>query len=261
MILRWMSFTKGLYKYNYTATSKSLHHQRHWLLKGRGHMRGFSKTSTEKASVWAVSENRAGPKANLNPVCSSGSVCILRTTLVEVLGLPPSKPKMFLHEILRYPTVRRKFLASGWPTEYEYMPYSDEYRLYFPFVWLYCQEFILSWLVNDQSTRFTCDNVQHKYSPNMGNSSMFCKPLLAAEQYFSQRTWKRLIMWIQTWYWPLGLWRQSLRACAKVKTAKFWECWLYTPTIITWLEISKEATEATARKTSGCFIEWLILII
>lgn len=57
----------------------------------------FSKTSTEKTSVWAPSENRAGPKANLKPVCSSGTVCPLRTTLAEVLGLPPSPTKTYLH--------------------------------------------------------------------------------------------------------------------------------------------------------------------
>lgn len=94
MILRQMPLSRGPYKHNYTASLKSMRHQRQWFLKACDHMRGFSKTSTERILVWAPSKNRVCPKANLKPVCSSSTVCALRTTLAEVLGLPPPSTKL-----------------------------------------------------------------------------------------------------------------------------------------------------------------------
>lgn len=129
MILR---FTRGLYKYNYTATSKSPHHQRHWFLKARDHMRGFSKTSTEETSVWAPSENRAGPKTNLKPVCSPSTVCTLRTTLAiaEVLGRPPFQTKT-LHQPVTHKDASF-WLQVGQQKECGHVPYNEEYLVYCP---------------------------------------------------------------------------------------------------------------------------------
>lgn len=62
-IWRLTPLTRGLYKYNCTSTSKSLHHQRHWFLKAPDHMRGFSETSDERTSVWGIHlKDRDSPK-------------------------------------------------------------------------------------------------------------------------------------------------------------------------------------------------------
>ncbi|KAK9514127.1 hypothetical protein VZT92_027616 [Zoarces viviparus] len=88
----------------------------------------LNKTSTERTSVWAQSENKIGSQGKPEARLDFG-VYTSRPTPVEVLGLPPSQTKTFLRATphrLHSAKTKSFWLQVGQQKECGHMPNMDK---------------------------------------------------------------------------------------------------------------------------------------